>query len=193
MASKRLLQAIAVCAELTQTNFSEAAARVLAADLSKYPEDQVLGALDRCRKELKGRLIPAEIIARLADGRPGPEEAWSMIPRDEAATVVWTDEMRAAWGVALPLLKEGDGVAARMAFLEHYRAAMLKARDAGTQVRWEPSLGQDPHGRERALVEAVEKGRLTAEHVTRLLPHLEEPNPRLQALIDRSSVKAIAA
>lgn len=192
-ASKDLLKAIAVTAELTGTQLTAAAARVLADDLSLYPEDQVMGALSRCRKELKGRLVVAEIIARLADGRPGPEEAWSMIPRDEAATVVWTDEMRTAWGVALPLLNEGDGVAARMAFLEQYRAAVLQARDAGKLVRWEPSLGHDPHSRQSALLDAAEKGRLTAEHVASLLPNLEEAPPRLQALIESRSVKAIEA
>lgn len=192
-ASKALLQAIAVTAELTGTELSTAAARVLADDLSRYPEGQVFGALVRCRKELRGRMTVADVIARLDDGRPGAEEAWSMIPRDEAETVVWTDEMRAAWAVARPLLDEGDGVAARMAFLEHYRAAMLKARDEGRAVRWEPSLGRDPHGREVVLLDAAERGRLTVDHVAGLLPVRDEPNTRLLALMKCSEMKAIAA
>ena len=71
MPSKALLQAIAVTAELTGTQLSEGAARVLAADVAPYPEKQVMGALVRCRKELRGRLTVADIIARLDDGRPG--------------------------------------------------------------------------------------------------------------------------
>ena len=79
-----LLQALAVTAELTGTELSEPAARVMANDLAAYPVQQVLGALTRCRRELKGRLTVAAILERLDDGRPGPNEAWAMIPQDEA-------------------------------------------------------------------------------------------------------------
>lgn len=169
--SEAVLKAIAVTCELTGTNLSEAAARVLASDLLAYPEGQVLKALNRCRKELKGRLTIADVIARLEDGRPGAEEAWAMLPRDEASSVVWTEEMSAAWGVALPLLHAGDQVAARMAFLERYRTLVQSAREHAKQVKWMPSLGTNPLDRERVLLEAAELGRLPAEHVAGLLPH----------------------
>ena len=190
MASKALLQAIAVCAELTRTQLSEAAARVLADDLSRYPERQVLHALSRCRRELRSGLTPADILARLDDGRPGPEEAWAMMPRDESQSVVWTDEMAQAWGVARPLIDEGDTIAGRMAFLEHYRGLVQTARDRGLPPHWTPSLGHDPAGREAVLVEAAEKGRLPPSHVAGLLPHREAQNPRLQALIASSPLLA---
>ena len=168
--SKRILEMLAVTAELTGTQFSEAAARVLMHDLSAYPEHQVLNALNRCRKELKGRLTLADVLTRIDDGRPGPEEAWSLMPRDEAASVVWTDEMTQAWGVALPLLNEGDHVAARMAFLEAYKRLVQQARDEGVPPHWTPSLGTDAAGREPVLLEAMRKGRLPYEHVHSLLP-----------------------
>lgn len=171
MPSKALLQAIAVTAELTNTELSAAAARVLADDLARYPEAQVLGALVRCRKELKGRMSPADIITRLADGRPGAEEAWAMIPRDEMGSVVWTEEMREAYGVAAPLIAENEPITARMAFLERYRALVQAARDAGVPVRWTASLGYDTRGRERVLLEAVEQGKLPREHAMMLLPN----------------------
>lgn len=181
--SEKLIQAIAVTCELTSTVLSEAAARVLATDLARYPEQQVLGALDRCRRELRSRLTLADVLQRLDDGRPGPEEAWAMIPRDESTSVVWTEEMAAAFGVALPLLAEGDHVAARMAFLERYRASVQQSRDRGEPPKWTPSLGLDPAGRESALIEAAEKGRLSAPHVAALLPYRGEPHPRLLALL----------
>jgi hypothetical protein len=174
MASERLLQAIAVTAELTGTLLSEAAARVVAADLAKFPEAQVLGALTRCRKELKGRLTLAEIISRLADGRPGPEEAWAMLPAGEHDTVVWTEEMRIAWGVVRNMLADGQRVAARMAFLERYRVLVAEARDAGVTVKWSATLGQDARGREAAITDAREKGRLSEEQVRCYLPVVEE-------------------
>lgn len=172
----KVIEAIAVTAELTGTTLSEAAARVFANDLGRYPLDQVLGALDRCRKELRGRLTLADVILRLEDGRPGAEEAWSMLPRDEASSVVWTKEMQAAWGVASSLMGDDD-VAARMAFLEHYRKHVQLARDAGTPVEWQVSLGHDVQGREVVINEAVAKGRLTADHARILLPHHGEAAP----------------
>ena len=182
--SKAVLQAIAVTAELTGAQFSPAAARVFADDLSRYPEHQVLGALNRCRKELRGRVTLQDVIGRLDDGRPGPEEAWAMLPKDESASVVWTDEMCEAWGVALPLIEDGDTVAGRMAFLERYRGLVMQARDSGKSVHWVPSLGHDAHGREAVLLEAVERGRLSAPHVALLLPYRDEPHPRIVALLE---------
>lgn len=171
--SKRLLEAIAVTAELTGTQLSEGAARVMAADLAQYPEVQVLKALEKCRKELKGRLTIADVITRLDDGRPGAEEAWAMIPRSEADTVVWTEEMAEALGVAQPLLDEGDPIGARMAFKESYSKLVQKARDARRPVKWTASLGHDARSREQVLLQAAEMGRLPAAHVAGLLPYLD--------------------
>ncbi len=165
-----LLEALAVTAELTQTDLSEPAARVMAADLAAYPSRQVLAALTRCRRELKGRLTIAAVIERLDDGRPGAEEAWAAIPRSEDASVVWTEEMAQAYGVAAPLVNQGDAIAARMAFKETYIALVSKARSDRTTVRWTPSLGHDPAQRAAALQEAARKGRITQEHVSAMLP-----------------------
>lgn len=165
-----LLQALAVTAELTGTTFSEAAARVMVQDLAAYPVNQVLGALVRCRRELKTRLTVAAIVERLDDGRPGPEEAWAMIPHDERSTVVWTDEMAEAFGVACGLLAHGDVIAARMAFRESYAASVVRARAEQRPVHWFPSLGQDPNTRAQPIEEAVRKGRLGYTHAAALLP-----------------------
>jgi hypothetical protein len=59
--------------------------------------------------------IRGAVMARLEhDGRPGAEEAWAMLPRDEAGSVVWTAEMAAAFGVALPLIEEGEETVAEL-------------------------------------------------------------------------------
>lgn len=171
--NENLLKAIAVTAELTQTELSIDAARVMCDDLSDYDEQQVLKALARCRKELKSRMTIAEVISRIDDGRPGPEEAWAMIPKSESASVVWTDEMAEAFGICCKLIEEGDTVQARMAFLEAYKDRVSRAREVGIKVQWIPSLGHDPQSREHVLMEAVEKGRLTAKHVAQLLPYRE--------------------
>lgn len=165
--SKSVVQALAVTAEITGTQFSEAAARVFAQDISRYPESQVLAALDRCRREIRTRLTVADVISRLDDGRPTPDEAWAMLPTDERQSVVWTDEMSAAWGVASAL---DDRVASRMAFLAAYRRLVQENRDQVVPVKWTASLGSDVAGRQFTLEEAVRRGRIAAATASALLP-----------------------
>jgi hypothetical protein len=186
-----LIDALAVTAELTGTQLSPAAAKVMAADLARFPTSQVLDALTRCRRELKGRLTIADVVARIDDGRPGVEEAWAMIPKSESDSVVWTLEMAVAFGVAAPLM-DSDEVAARMAFKEAYGKALSEARNAGTPVKWMPSLGQDASGREGALLLAVEKGRITADQAHRLVPELNYSEP-FQALLLGTAMRKAAA
>lgn len=164
MPSIELIQAVAVTAELCGRVFSEGAARMFVADLSAYPEPAVLKALTRCRREVKGMLTIQDVVSRIDDGRLGVEEAWAMMPFSESQSVVWTEEMAEAFGIALPLLCEGEKVAARMAFKEAYLRLNGEARDAGKPVVWTPSLGHDKSGREPVLSEAISKGRLTYEH-----------------------------
>lgn len=158
--SPELIRACAVTAELLGTSMSEIAAEVFAQDLARYPLQQVLGALARCRREVKGRLVLADVLNRLDDGRPGPEEAWAMIPQDDGRSSVWTEEMQRAYGVACKLLAEDDAVGARMAFKEAYQREVQKARDEGVPVRWTATLGQDKGGRDQAKHDAAQRNRL---------------------------------
>jgi hypothetical protein len=129
------------------------------------------------------------VVTRLDDGRPGAEEAWSMIPRGEGATVVWTEEMAAAFGVVVSMIDSGEEIPARMAFKEKYAALVAEARDANIPVRWIPSLGHDPNGREAPLEEAVRKNRLTHQHAMELLPNIAL-HPTIVALIEGSKQEA---
>ncbi len=155
-----LIRAIAVTAELTGTEMTDAAAQVFAEDLAGFALPQVLGALTRCRREVKGRLTLSDVISRLDDGRPGPEEAWAMIPQDEGRSGVWTDEMQRAFGVCYRLLNEGDTVSARMAFKEAYQREVQAARDKRQPVKWTATLGQDKAGRDEAQHEAMNRNLL---------------------------------
>lgn len=185
-----IARALAVTAELTGSEISEGALDVMVMDLAAYPEQQVMAALTRCRRECRHRLTLADIIQRLDDGRPGPEEAWAMVPRDEAATCVWTDEAREAWGVALPIIQEDDMVAGRVAFLEAYKAAVQRARDERLPARWTVSLGHDVQGREGPLLEAVRKGRISHDHAQHLLPHATDDIARISGPTRFSDVVA---
>ena len=172
---RKLLESIAATAEIMGREISPSAAMVMAQDLEKYPADVVAQALANLRRDAKARFSTGAVIEQIEklqpDGRPGADEAWAMIPQDEAATVVWTDEMAQAFGIAWPLLAEGDKIGARMAFRDAYNRIVEQNKRSGTAVRWVPSLGHDPAGRETALTEAVRLGRLDYVQVVGLLPH----------------------
>lgn len=165
-----LVAALQSTAELCGTRLSEAAAEMLLSDLSCYPAPAVLQALTRCRKELKGRLTLAEIISRIDDGRPGPDEAWAMLPWDEDTTAVLTEEMMLAQGVARALWQHGDRTGARAAFRECYIRLCTEAREAGRPVSWQVSLGWDASSREAVLQEAAKLGRINRSQIQALLP-----------------------
>lgn len=113
-----------------------------------------------------------------------------MLPQSEGQSVVWTSEMSQAFGTAYPLIRDGETVQARMAFLERYKTLCREARDAGVTVQWTASLGHDPHSRETVLLEAQRLGRLPADHVAGLLPHRDaQAAATLALLADKSGVR----
>ena len=65
-----IARAIVVAAEITGTELSPTTLGVMVSDLGAYSEEQVLAAIDRCRRELTHRLTLADIISRIDDGRP---------------------------------------------------------------------------------------------------------------------------
>lgn len=172
-----ILKALAVTAELTGTELSANAMRVMESDLSAYPEAAVLCALDRCRRELTGRMTLAAIIERLNayDGRPSADEAWAsaLDAVDEAATVVWTEEAQRAFAIARPVLDAGDKVGARMAFRDAYDRIVRESRESGVALAWSVSLGWDKGRRVTALQHAESVGRLSHQTVAGLLPMMD--------------------
>lgn len=171
---QKILEQIAATAELLGGEISPHAAAVMAMDLAQYREDIIIQALAMLRRDSKSKLTTKAVIEQIEklqpDGRPGADEAWAMIPRDEYTTVVMTNEMAEAYGIARPLLDEGDQVAARMAFKEAYARIVDANKRIGATPKWFPSLGQDKEGREVALAEAVRLGRLSGDHACALLP-----------------------
>jgi len=186
--SPALVEAISLSAEVCGLALSPAAAEMLAKDLADFDERLVIAALARCRMELRGTLRLPDILARIEDGRPSVEEAWAMMPKSELASVVWTDEMAYAWGVASPMLAKDDIVGARHAFREAYAKAVLDARIQREPVRWVPSLGSDVASRESVLLEAVEKRRLTPAHLEKLLPS-GPVSPEMQEVFAKLKIK----
>lgn len=178
-----VLKAIAATAELTGTEISEAALLVFESDLSAYPESDVLAALTRCRRELRGRLTISDVLDRIsaAGGHPTANEAWALVisSQDEAETVVLTDQVAEAAAVAQPIIDSGDEVGARMAFRDAYDRIIRDRQDA---PRWFPSLGTNVAKRQIALERAVLAGRLQKTHIDGLLPP-PPPNEKGQVIV----------
>jgi hypothetical protein len=175
MSAQTVIEAIAVTAELTGTTMTGQAMAVMARELmAAYPEEAILGALSRCRRQLSGRLTPHAVIERIMarDGRPPANEAWAIALSgyDEARTVVMNAEIAEAMAIARPIMQEGDEVGARMAFRDAYERIVVENREANVPVKWFPSIGYDPHGREVELNRAVAQGRLSQEQVAGFLP-----------------------
>lgn len=156
-----------VTAEMIGHDISKNAAVAMAAELSSYPRADITAALRKCSRECRGRLTLADILARIDDGHPGPEQAWAMCCVSESDTVVWTNEMADSYGLARTLVAEGDTVGARMAFKETYIAALQRARAGKQKARWWVSPGHDAAGRERAIRAAVDLGLLPPTEIAK--------------------------
>lgn len=170
---QRLLEHIAATAEMMGQTISPTAAAMMVNDLAAYRTDDVLAALKLVRAgasrfNLKAIIDALEKVC--PDGRPGVEEAWAMIPKDEYGSVVMTDEMSEAYGIAAPLLHDGETTAARMSFKEAYARIVERNKLAGISPKWFPSLGRDPEMRATVLQEAVRLGRIGVEHAERIMP-----------------------
>lgn len=171
--------------------------------LADLPFDAVRAALDaHVQDPQSGQFMPKIADIRRAiesgrdDGHPGPDEAWSIAlqARHESSSVVWTEQISSAFfTAALPLLDEGDKIAARRAFIERYERELTEARRAGVVAKWVASLGSDPTYRVQAVENAVRAGRIMREHATALLPSPDATPSREAVRLLESGVEKTAA
>ena len=154
-----LAAAICATAEAMGQEMNPGTAAMMAEDLCAYPVPVVKAALKACRFEVKGKLAMADILQRVqtSDGRPGKDEAWSiaLLAGDEIETVVMTAEIQQAMTAANPILRLGDKVGARMAFMGAYERLVSAARAEAVPTAWCVSLGFDPARRVAAIESAV--------------------------------------
>ena len=64
---------------LRGSKWSPAAVRIACQHLERFSETEIRVALARCQQEVKGTLALADIVARMPDGRPAPDVAWSQV------------------------------------------------------------------------------------------------------------------
>jgi len=144
-------------------------------DLGHHSKKSVLDALKLCRLELPRFPSIGDIAQRINDGRPGVEEAWAKLPKSEKDSVVWTDEMRAAFGEIRHLIGKDD-VAARMSFKDAYNRLVREAKINNTPVNWNVSLGTDKSHRECVVGEAMNKNLLERQDSIKLIGHSNNDN-----------------
>lgn len=175
MKLSELKQRIRLTMEICGTQLSEEAVNAFAVKLAPYGERAILRALDKCEKELTGRVSLAAIIDRIQqdDGRPGVEEAWSTVAQilaDESQSAMLTDEMQTAYYAASPVYNDGDKVAARMTFKEVYQRHLDEARAAGLPAKWNFSQGTDKTLAAAVVRLAYERGQITQQAAQIYLP-----------------------
>lgn len=147
-------------------------------EFERYPLAAVAEAFRRHRRESPYLPKPHDLYRyldgpRADDGRPTADEAWGLLRRfagDEAETGTLTEEMRAAWGACGAVLKAGDDVGARRAFIDAYERAVAAARARHEPARWTVSLGTNQNLRRLRVDEAVRVGRITADSARAMLP-----------------------
>lgn len=177
---EKLILALTATAEVMGGEIKPNVVLVMVDDLSDYQLVDVLQALTRIRREHTGKLTLKIILDLLtpAGGWISANEAWAIaLPAaDEAATVVWTQEMAKAWVIAKPILDAGDKIGARMAFIPAYERFVDQSKRESRLPHYEISAGWDANMRELAVKNAVSVG-LLPEPVqdTKALPAPDRP------------------
>lgn len=170
--------------------------------LAEYPMPQVRAALAAHVKRGKFTPTPSDVVDHIeastnGDGRPGPEEAWSiaLASQDERDTVVWTSETAQAWHMARPVMETSGPITARKTFTETYTRLIAASRAQRRPVVWSAHLGWDKAQQAQVLQRATDQGLLPAPTVTALLPPPEVPDSALsdQARAQLAKVKQMLA
>lgn len=177
---EKLIVSLMATAEVMGSEIKPNVALVMVDDLSGYQLADVLQALTRVRREHTGKLTLKVILDILAPagGWISANEAWAIaLPAaDEAATVVWTQEMAKAWAIAKPILDAVDKIGARMAFIPAYERFVDQSKRESRLPHYEISAGWDANLRELAVQNAVTAGLLPEPlQDTKALPTPDRP------------------
>ncbi len=154
---------INVCAVSYRQKIEEAQIAIYWELLSEYEFHDVEQAF---KKHLQtNKFFPAisEIIEHIPAAQKsshiGADEAWSIakVAMNDANTVVTTDQIIEAWGIAYPLYSERDETAARMAFRDAYNRIIKTAPE---NPKWFASTGGDKAQIAGVIAKAIALGRL---------------------------------
>ena len=117
---------------------------------------------------------PVDIIEIInkQDGHLSADEAWPQVIKaaDESVSVIWTEEMQAAWFHCKPTFDSGDEIGARMAFRQFYNRLLDEARLRGLRAKPSLSLGFDTDLREQTIRKAEYSGLISHDQALHQLP-----------------------
>ena len=169
MTEAPLTALIAQVSEVVGRTLSAEAIALMAARLEREDRAFVTKALIRCMDECKGRLALADILDRMPSRPTGADAAWELAIQLDVGNEDRTVVAPLAILTAFPcgLWNSGDKIAARMAFKDAFPAAQ-----AAHGMDYIVSLGNDPYGREPAIMEAVRRNLITSETALLYLPHM---------------------
>lgn len=173
MSLEQTMTAFAATAEMLGKSFTDHQLILFAESVEKYDQKQFMDALRRVREECKFFSL-AEVISRIDDGRPDPEEAWSLVRFDDSETMVMNDDIGKAMGVARTAYEEGDKLGAKFAFKEKYAKVVAEARAKAVRVNWFVSLGYDKSGHAEPVKAALEAGRIDSKTAKEYLPLFDD-------------------
>lgn len=170
--NEKLMELILLMAEYHKEDLSPARKLMFCEDLKVYDIDAIKKswAAFRMDPKNKGMPTPAQIVDNFQDGRPSDQEAWAQIPKDESGSVVWSEEMRLAFGDAYPLLSNGNPSGAFFVFRDSYNRRVRFARHSNKKPRWSLTFGTNHASRAGALKQAVEKGIIDMSEAKLMLP-----------------------
>ena len=169
---------------------SELAIESVFDDLEDYTLDLIRQCVKKHRKTMQFAPTPFDIISMINDLKGnkhiGVEEAWALAQGlfDENATVVITNEIMTAWGVAECVYP--DKVGARMAFKEKY----LEIIKTAPEPKWWATQGDSREQRVAAISNAVDLGRLTHDRASQLCLGYDKPVSTVAGLIESAAKKS---
>lgn len=183
MSQSKMLGLIQLIAECHETEISDARAAMIESDLRGCSIDEINLAWKKYRSNPANNKMPtaAQLIQNIPDGHPSAQESFALLPRDEDSSVVWSEEMRTAYGVCETFLREGNINGAFFAYKETYERLVQESRSMRSKPKWSASFGFNKSGRELAVVTAIEKQRISLEFGCAIYPELEM-SPKYETL-----------
>jgi hypothetical protein len=118
---------------------------------------QLADIIDGCAKQLDANWL-------------GADEAWGLVPKSEHDSAMLTNEIAEAVAAARTLMEREEWTAARMTFKDTYSRLVDRAKLEGRMPAYFPSFGADPAGRVVMLATAVQKGQISMDRATEVLP-----------------------
>lgn len=192
MSMGRVLILINEMADYHSADISPEKMKMLFEDLDGYDINGLYESWKKYRLSDKGRFMPTafDLINNIPDGRPTANEAFALLPRHEDESVVWTHEIQTAW-FSVKNQMGNSPQAAWFAFKEKYDSLVLEARKNKQNAIWSVSLGFDVAGRDKALVEALDKKRISLEFARQHSPELEYRQENKPMLTQAEALKQL--